>query len=359
MKIAIVGSRKFPQLQLVEWFIRDLPLGVTVVSGGAVGVDQAAEEYARLRGLETEIKRPDLEGVGERKEFTERYYERNQKIVDSADLVVAFTEKDAGGTWDTIKRARRAGKPVKIIRPSAFFPAEDNQTAKTRSGEGLNTKDTKGTKEFGLDVFASSSLRGESTPEQLELGSSEGEPLPSRRIPGAGPFQIKRVSLGSYAIRRKSYIDSVEWADIVAKKDSDPQGLADFMLPAFLDFFEKNGKFGVIHALTVPPRSKRNLEADHVMDILSQRLARELGCQWFRAFEPWIKARRGRSASLEAREDDRYGKIKVLPEVKNYIGKVVWIVDDISTTMFTLGSSVRGLLALEIHAHGLAYVYMA
>ncbi len=47
MKVGIVGSRTFPQLKLVEWFIRDMPQGVTIVSGGAKGVDSAAVEYAR------------------------------------------------------------------------------------------------------------------------------------------------------------------------------------------------------------------------------------------------------------------------------------------------------------------------
>lgn len=35
MKIGIVGSRSFPQSKLVNWFVDDLPMGVTIVSGGA------------------------------------------------------------------------------------------------------------------------------------------------------------------------------------------------------------------------------------------------------------------------------------------------------------------------------------
>ena len=47
MKVAVVGSREFPQLQLVEWFIKDLPQGVTVISGGAKWVDTCAATMAR------------------------------------------------------------------------------------------------------------------------------------------------------------------------------------------------------------------------------------------------------------------------------------------------------------------------
>ena len=132
MKIGIVGSRSFPQLKLVEWFVSDLPLGVALVSGGARGVDQAAAEYGRRRGLAVIEYLPDLTGCKERHEFTAKYYERNQKIVDNSDLIVAFTEKENGGTWDTIKRARRAGKPVKVIAPSALFPGDTAEQYRPR-----------------------------------------------------------------------------------------------------------------------------------------------------------------------------------------------------------------------------------
>jgi hypothetical protein len=76
MKIGIVGSREFPQLKLVEWFIKDLPRGVTIISGGAKGVDQAAAEQARNYGLEVVEMLPDLSGCVERYQYTERYYRR-------------------------------------------------------------------------------------------------------------------------------------------------------------------------------------------------------------------------------------------------------------------------------------------
>lgn len=318
MRVAIVGSRSYPQLQMVEWFVRDLPNGVTIVSGGAKGVDLAAQEYAERRGLKTDIYLPNLEGCKERSEFTERYYARNQQIVDNSDLIVAFIETESGGTWDTIKRARKAGKPVKIIKPSLFFPPEQEQT-----------------------------------PEQNDIvAENENEQLSFIEKPkGLGPFQIRRVSLGSYAIRRKMYIDSFEWADIINMKDNEPEKLAEYILPSFLKFFEKNKRLGFIHAITVPPRSKRNLEKKHVMDIMSQQLAKELGVDWVRMFEPWEKSSRGRFA--------KHGEIQIMPEVSKYIGKVVWVCDDVTTTNYTLRCAVQALISLEIHAHGLAYVVMA
>lgn len=316
MKIGIVGSRSFPQSKLVSWFVDDLPMGVTIVSGGAIGVDSIAVEHAKLRGLETIEYLPNLEGCVERWQFSDRYYERNQKIVDESDLIVAFTEKEYGGTWDTIKRARKAGKPVKIIKPSAFFPGDSDESEETDDSNEIS-------------------------PQQEARNNNKGK----------GPFAIKRVSLGSYAIRRKCYIDSEEWSCIVTEKEENPQKLADKMIPAFIDFFNKNKRLGYIHAITVPPRSKRNIEKEHVMDIVSKSVAQELGVEWVRMFEPWEKSTRGRHA--------KHGEITITTEVSKYIGKVVWVLDDVTTTNFTLKAAVQGLMAMEIHSHGLAYVLMA
>jgi hypothetical protein len=47
--------------------------------------------------------------------MADRYYARNQRIVDDSDLIVAFVAPDrTGGTEDTIRRAKRAGKPVEV-----------------------------------------------------------------------------------------------------------------------------------------------------------------------------------------------------------------------------------------------------
>jgi hypothetical protein len=324
MRIAVVGSRTYPQLKLVEWFVKDLPFGVVIVSGGADGVDAAATEYAKLRGLETREHLPDLEGCKARHEYTERYYARNQKIVDDCDLLVAFTEKDSGGTWDAIKRARKAGKPLKIVKPSMLFPGD--------SGE--------------LDLDERLKAEDEMQPE-------EASPQQLSRIAnkGKGPFAIKRVSLGSYALRRKCYVQSEEWAEIVTDKGTNPQRLSEKLIPDFVKFFDTNKRLGYIHAITVPPRSRRNLGKDHVMDITAKAVANQLGVEFVQLFEPWEKSSRGRHA--------KHGAISVLPEVSKYIGKVVWVLDDVTTTNFTLRASVQSLMAMEIHAHGLAYILMA
>jgi len=318
MNILVCGSRSYPALRLVEWYIRDLPAGVVVLSGGARGVDQTAAAAATARGLKVVEHLPDLTGCMERHQFTKAYYARNELLVKDAHLVIAFTERDSGGgTWHVIKTAVAAGKPVKVIRPPAYYPGAAD------------------------------------APE--ESAASEEEPTPAEAArearKGQGPFQIRRVSLGSYALRRKSYIPSEEYAQFISDKDAAPEKLAEKMLPAFLRFFETHRKFGVLHAITVPPRSKRHLDRPHVMDILTERLAKDLGVPRVVLFQPWEKSTRGRFAV--------HGEIAVAPGVEKFIGKVIWCCDDVTCTNRTLSAAVQSLMALEIHAHGLAYIVMA
>jgi hypothetical protein len=53
--------------------------------------------------------------VRTRTEAVRRYHERNARVVADADMVVAFVAEDRkGGTENTIRDAKRAGKPVEI-----------------------------------------------------------------------------------------------------------------------------------------------------------------------------------------------------------------------------------------------------
>lgn len=114
MKVGIVGSRGFADLEAVAEYVRSLPPGTTVVSGGARGVDSVAEKEAERAGLPTEVYRVDAEGVSSRAEFSRRAHARNQLIVDASDRLVAFWDGYSRGTLDSIRRAHAAGKPVEV-----------------------------------------------------------------------------------------------------------------------------------------------------------------------------------------------------------------------------------------------------
>lgn len=339
MKIGIVGSREFPQLELVKMLVGEFPKGVTVVSGGAAGVDRTAADAARAAGLEVLEFLPDLNGCKARHEFTARYYARNQQIIEASDLLIAFTEKDSGGTWDTIKRARLAKKPVKVMRPVKMkeeAPAPARRESNPNEGATIDFIDN-----------PPPAAAAEAPPAQEAPAK---EKRAAGREKGVGPFHLKRVGLGSFALKLRRYIDPVDWADFINAKDHDPGKAAAAMVPAFLEFFQEHN-FGVIHAITQAPKSVRRGDALHPMDLVCRAVADALEIPYVVLFEPWDKRRRGRHAA--------HPDITVKPEVREWVGKVVFVLDDVSTTNNTLKASVGALNSMEIHTHGLAYVLYA
>lgn len=112
-RVAIVGSRAFPNPELVTGFVRALPPGTIVVSGGARGVDRWAEEAAAGRGLETRIFEADWEGLGRRAGPI-----RNAKIVAESDFLIAFWDGRSRGTLNAVLNGRDRGIPVEILGPS-------------------------------------------------------------------------------------------------------------------------------------------------------------------------------------------------------------------------------------------------
>lgn len=110
-KVAIVGSRDFPVLHYVEDYIRELPPGTILVSGGARGPDSVARLIAPRCGFGSVTFFPDWNAYGRRAGFV-----RNALIVDFADRVVAFWDGKSRGTKHSIGHALRTGKPVSIAK---------------------------------------------------------------------------------------------------------------------------------------------------------------------------------------------------------------------------------------------------
>lgn len=111
--VAVVGSRGFQDLDMVREYVRGLPLGVEVVSGGARGVDTVAEETALACGLHMKSFPAEWGKHG-----GAAGYIRNHDIVKRADRVVAFWDGESKGTKSTIEIAMKAQKPLDIfVRP--------------------------------------------------------------------------------------------------------------------------------------------------------------------------------------------------------------------------------------------------
>ena len=110
MKIAVIGSRRADKLT-VEAVVARLPLTCTqVISGGAEGVDRLAEAAARQLGLHFVCYRPDYERYGRQAPLR-----RNDRIIEAADLVLAFWDFHSRGTSYVIAECIRRGKPVRVF----------------------------------------------------------------------------------------------------------------------------------------------------------------------------------------------------------------------------------------------------
>ena len=106
MKIAIVGSRSVT-VENIGAYIADAE---EIVSGGAVGVDRCAAEYARRSGIKLTEFLPEYDRYGRAAPIV-----RNKQIVDYADRVVAFWDGNSKGTLSVINYAKKAGKPCEVI----------------------------------------------------------------------------------------------------------------------------------------------------------------------------------------------------------------------------------------------------
>ena len=132
MRLAIIGSRNFPDLDRVDALVRSLPAGTLIVSGGASGPDARAVEAAAARGLAHLVFPAKWAELGRAAGLI-----RNQDIVDQADRLVAFWDLKSRGTKDTINKALADGKVVTIIPPAQKITLDFNdEPADTNSGSG-------------------------------------------------------------------------------------------------------------------------------------------------------------------------------------------------------------------------------
>jgi NADPH:quinone reductase-like Zn-dependent oxidoreductase len=111
MRVAIVGSRDFTALNMVVEYVNSLPNDTVVISGGAIGVDRAAEQAAKARGLKVVIYFADWNLHGKAAGQI-----RNKTIVNDCDTMVAFWDGVSTGTKGSIHLASKAGKLEKVFR---------------------------------------------------------------------------------------------------------------------------------------------------------------------------------------------------------------------------------------------------
>lgn len=120
--VAVVGSRSLAgswaccPLALGRWLPAPSLPGLSLVSGGAAGVDTAAAAWAARWGVPCVVLRPEWGLLGRAAGLA-----RNQAIARRADAAVVVLDCRAGvpvsrGALDVLARLERAGVPCRVVR---------------------------------------------------------------------------------------------------------------------------------------------------------------------------------------------------------------------------------------------------
>lgn len=117
MKLAIVGSRSYNNYEEMKRCIEEalgsdrLSSLTTIVSGGAKGADTLAVRYAQENSLSLMEIFPDYAKYSGR----EAPLNRNTRIVEACDVLIAFPTDGSRGTWDSVTKARNSNKPYFVV----------------------------------------------------------------------------------------------------------------------------------------------------------------------------------------------------------------------------------------------------
>ena len=99
MKVAIIGSRNLYVNDLQKF----IPSETTeIVSGGAKGIDACAARYAASNNIKLTVFLPEYNRYGRAAPL-----KRNLKIIEYADLVIAFWDGKSKGTKYVIDNCKK------------------------------------------------------------------------------------------------------------------------------------------------------------------------------------------------------------------------------------------------------------
>lgn len=110
----VTGSRDWRDAEKVNDAL-DLALAfnrnMRLVQGGAAGADRLAYDWAKERDVPVATFAPDYQQPS-----PQRYHERNDRMLDIADQVIAFWDGVSRGTKSVIDKARDRGLRVQVVR---------------------------------------------------------------------------------------------------------------------------------------------------------------------------------------------------------------------------------------------------
>ena len=106
MIVAIIGSRVLSGVQIEKY----LPIGTTeTVTGGAIGVDKEAENYAQRKNIKLTVFHPDYARYKKGAPL-----KRNVQIFEYADEIIAFWDGLSKGTAFVISESKKRNKKITV-----------------------------------------------------------------------------------------------------------------------------------------------------------------------------------------------------------------------------------------------------
>jgi len=142
LRVAIVGSRHFSDLSRVGEYVKSLPPRASIVTGSASGVDASATKAAREKGIPVQVMPASFDEMAD----ASKSAARNQRLVDSCDVLVAFWDGSSKGTRTTVERALDSGKEVHVFVMRGNLPVPSpiavrvRLFARLREQAGLETE---------------------------------------------------------------------------------------------------------------------------------------------------------------------------------------------------------------------------
>lgn len=139
MIIGFTGTRhgmKWSQKGVVEDLLRQFYMSGDVTCfhhGDCIGADEEAHDFAEECGFLIESHPCNIPKMraycAAAQEFPEKPpLDRNRDIVDACDVLIAapadLTEQPKGGTWYTVRYARKLGRRIWIVWPSGKVKEE-------------------------------------------------------------------------------------------------------------------------------------------------------------------------------------------------------------------------------------------
>lgn len=125
MRTIVAGSRAITDAAIVEKAILESGIEVTeLVSGGAAGVDQLAEAWARQRSIPVTQFLPNWKRCGRRAALM-----RNVDMAKYAEACIAVWDGQSRGTYHMIRTAKSCGLRLQVCdysRPVSVNAAQKN-----------------------------------------------------------------------------------------------------------------------------------------------------------------------------------------------------------------------------------------